>query len=138
MSGKYPMTDSEKKAEVTSDMDYLTKLLDEADVGGEPLWNMVETTRRQYVRKPCLMAVDYTADGRVYKGFITNVSANGVFIEALKTVPVGRNITMTFSSSSHEKPIKTSGRIVRTVPQGIGVALPAANRNLRSTVESLD
>ena len=131
------MTDSEKKAEVTSDMDYLTKLMDEADVGDRPLLNMVDETRRQYLRKSCFMAVDYATDGLVHRGFITNVSANGVFIEAPETVPVGRHITMTFSSPVHEIPIKIAGRIVRSVPQGIGVALSAKNQKLRSTVESL-
>jgi len=131
------MTDSEKKAEVTSDMDYLTKLMDEADVEGGPLLKLVDATRRQYLRKPCFMAVDYSANGLAHKGFITNVSANGVFIEAPKAAPAGQDITMTFSSAGHEFPIKITGRIVRSVPQGIGVALLTENQKLRATLESL-
>jgi hypothetical protein len=131
------MADTDDKPEVTSGMDYLTKLMDEVEVEGNPLLNMVDTTRRQYLRKSCFVAVDYATDGLVRKGFITNVSANGVFIEASGTVPAGGDITMTFSSPNLEIPIKISGNIVRSAPQGIGVALPAENQNLRSMVESL-
>jgi Tfp pilus assembly protein PilZ len=131
------MTDSHQKDPDTTDMDYLTKLMDEADVEGAPLLQMVDTTRRQYLRKPCFMAVDYASDGIVHKGFITNVSANGVFVEAAKTADVGRHITMTFSSPGLDMPIKISGRIVWCAQEGIGIALPVENKNLRSMVAAL-
>jgi Tfp pilus assembly protein PilZ len=118
-------------------MDYLTKLMDETDLEGGPLLQMVDTTRRQYLRKPCLMAVDYSSDGIVHKGFITNVSANGVFVEAAKTADVGRRITLTFSSPGLDIPIKISGRIVWNAPKGIGIALSAENKNLRSMMVAL-
>ena len=131
------MTDSHGKDQDTTDMDYLTRLMDGADLEGGPLLQMVDTTRRQYLRKPCLLAVDYSSDGIVHKGFIKNVSANGVFVEAAKTADVGRHITMTFSSPDYAKPIKISGRIVWNAPEGIGIALPAENNNLRSMVAAL-
>ena len=132
------MTDSHQKDCDTTDMDYLTKLMDETDLeGGPPLLKMVDTTRRQYLRKPCLMAVDYSSDGIVHKGFITNISANGVFVEAAKTADVGRHITLTFSSPGYDVPIKITGRIVWNAQEGIGIALAAGNKNLRSVVAAL-
>lgn len=131
------MTDSEKNTNVTSDMDYLTKLMDEADIDGGPLLNLVDTSRRQYFRKPCFMAVDYAVNDLVHKGFITNVSANGVFIEAPRPMAAGQDITMTFSSPAHEFPVKITGRIVHNISAGIGVAVLTTNQRLRSTLESL-
>jgi hypothetical protein len=122
---------------MTFDTEYLTKLLDEDQLDGQPLLDAVDDTRRKYTRKGCFMAVDYAISDIAFKGFIKNISPNGVFIETHGTFPPGRHVTMAFSSPLDEKPVKTSGHIVRSVQRGIGVALDTENRNLRLLVESL-
>ena len=131
------MTDSYSKDSDNTDIDYLMKLMDEGGVEEAPLLGMVDTTRRQYLRKSCLIAVDYASEGMVHQGFITNISANGVFVEAAKTVDVGRHITMTFSSPHFNMPIKISGKIVWSAQDGIGIAFPEENKNLRSMIAAL-
>jgi hypothetical protein len=61
-----------------------------------------------------------------------------MFIETNETFPNGLDLTMTFSSPRHEKPIKTSGKIVQNVSEGIGITIQqTGNQILRSTMESL-
>jgi Tfp pilus assembly protein PilZ len=67
--------------------------------------------QRKDVRKSVLVPVDYAVDDRAYKGLITNVSAGGVSIESPNDVPVGEEITLTFSLPEREKPFKTTGKI---------------------------
>jgi len=133
------MTDSEQCFEEVSETDYLGNLMEEmCRVPGEALFDMVddaENTRRKYRRKSCLIEVDYATDDRAYKDFIKDVSVNGVFIETHKLFPVGRDITITFSSLRYSKPIKVFGTIVRSLPQGIGVAFENENQTLRSMLQ---
>jgi Tfp pilus assembly protein PilZ len=133
------MTDSERRSEELSETDYLGNLMEEmCCVPGQPLFDMVddaEHTRRKYRRKLCLIAVDYATEDRAFKDFIKDVSLNGVFIETYKLFPVGRDITITFSSHHYSRPIKISGKIVRSVPQGIGVAFENENKTLRSMMQ---
>jgi Tfp pilus assembly protein PilZ len=133
------MTDSEPRSEELSETDYLENLMEEmCCVPGQPLFDMVDDadrTRRRYRRKSCLIAVDYATEDRAFKDFIKNVSLNGVFIETYRLFPVGRDITITFSSGDRQKPIKISGKIVRSVPHGIGVAFENKNKTLRSMMQ---
>jgi len=133
------MTDSEQRSEEISETDYLGNLMEEmCCVPGQPLLDMVddgEHTRRKYRRKSCLIAVDYATEDRGFKDFIRDVSLNGVFIETYKLFPIGRDITITFSSQDYARPIKISGKIVRSVPEGIGVAFENENQTLRSMMQ---
>ena len=99
------MTDSDHHGPDTTDMDYLTRLMDEADADGQSLLDMVDDTRRRYTRKACFIEVDYCVADLAFKGFIRNLSPNGAFVETHGTFPVGRDVTMTFSSPTCEKPV---------------------------------
>jgi len=112
-------------------------LIEKADVEGRSLLGMDEETMREFIRKSYLVDVDYSVSDIPFRGLIKNVSPNGVFIETHGTFPAGRSITIAFSSPIVEEPVKASGRIVRSVQRGIGVALDKENQNLRSLVESL-
>ena len=133
------MTDSEQRFKEISETDYLGSLTEEmCRFSGQTLFDMVddaEHTRRKYLRKSCLIEVDYATDDLAYKDFIKDVSVNGVFIETHKLFPVGRDITITFSSLRYSRPIKISGKIVRSVPEGIGVAFENENQTLRSMLQ---
>jgi Tfp pilus assembly protein PilZ len=88
------------------------------------------TRRRQHSREPCFLAVDYGTRDGVFKDFITNMSAGGVFIETRMPFAVGQEITLTFSSSNYEDPIKITGKIAWGGPRGIGVKFHKVHRSL--------
>lgn len=117
--------------------EYPTRLIEKAGIKGQSLLGMAEETMREFIRKSCLMAVDYSVSNIPFRGLIKNVSPNGVYIETHGTFPAGRDITIAFSPPIGKGPVKASGRIVRSVQRGIGVALDKENKNLRTLVESL-
>ncbi len=157
------MTDSEQP----TDMDYLTDLMDKmydvqwlpflkdvsnrtrltevieemSDSQRQAFLNMVEewkyTGRRKHRRKPCLMEVDYAVDDLAFKDFIKDISPDGAFIETHGRFSIGRDITMAFSAPSHDKPVKISGKIVRRVPNGMGIVFKTSDQNLKTTIKSL-
>jgi Tfp pilus assembly protein PilZ len=90
------------------------------------------TRRREHTREPCFLAVDYGTRDGVFKDFITNMSAGGVFIETRMPFAVGQEITLTFSSSNYEDPIKITGKIAWGGPRGIGVKFSKANLSLEA------
>ena len=77
--------------------------------------------RRGNLRKPCLVSVAYTFEGRSHKSFILDISAFGVFIETRETFPVGQEINMTFTVPSSQIPFQLTGEIVWRGLHGIGV-----------------
>ena len=95
------------------------------------------TNRREHLRKPCFIAVDYADDERAFKDFIKNISTGGVFIETDTPFSVGRELTLTFSSSNYERPIKITGKIVRSGRRGIGVRFKSKHEDLGAMIESL-
>ena len=95
------------------------------------------TNRREHLRKPCVIAVDYADEERAFRDFIKNISTGGVFIETDSRFSVGRELTLTFSSSNYERPIKITGKIVRSGRQGIGVRFKAEHEDLDAMIESL-
>jgi Tfp pilus assembly protein PilZ len=82
--------------------------------------------KRKQTRKPLLAVVDYATQGQVYRDFIRNISAGGVFIETAVPTSIGQELSLTFVLATHRKPIKLTGEVVRISPQGIGVRFKAA------------
>lgn len=72
-------------------------------------------------RIPCLIAVDYSTQDRVYHDFIQDLSKGGVFIETREPFAEGQRLSMTFSVSNDQNHFKISGEIIRTDDQGIAV-----------------
>ena len=86
--------------------------------------------KKQHPRIVPFVAVDFAVQGRAYRGSIHNISAGGAFIETRESFEVGAEITMTFLSSKDRKPIKITGEIVRSGPQGIGVRFKVLQRDI--------
>jgi Tfp pilus assembly protein PilZ len=82
--------------------------------------------KRKHTRKPLLTVVDYAIQGQVYRDFIQNISADGVFIETAVPTSIGEELSLTFVLPTHGKPIKITGEVVRISPQGIGVRFKTA------------
>jgi Tfp pilus assembly protein PilZ len=82
--------------------------------------------KRKHTRKPLLTVVDYATEGQVYRDFIQNISADGVFIETAVSTYIGQELSLTFAFPTRRKHIKLTGEVVRISPQGIGVRFKAA------------
>lgn len=76
---------------------------------------------RKHERKDLFQVVDYTVDGRHYRDFIQDLSESGLFILTSHTFRPGSQITMSLSSPDEQELFKIKGKIVRTLPEGIGV-----------------
>jgi Tfp pilus assembly protein PilZ len=77
--------------------------------------------RREHQRTPCFIPVDYANQDQVFKGFIQDISAGGLFIKPRTSFSVGEEITITFSPPNHHGPVRIKGEIVRSDHLGIGV-----------------
>lgn len=82
--------------------------------------------RRKYSRHPYRHEVQFSVDGKLFTGFIRNVSDGGAFVETLRSdlgrLDRGRQVTMSFEHPVNQKNIKRTGEIARTSQDGIGVA----------------
>ena len=88
--------------------------------------------RREHQRTPCLIAVDYANQDQVFKGFIQDISAGGLFIKPQTSFSVGEEITLTFSPPNCQEPIKIKGEIVRSNRLGIGVEFKTVKKKLQN------
>jgi Tfp pilus assembly protein PilZ len=65
--------------------------------------------------------VDYSVEGRVFKDFIQDISAGGLFIKTQASLSTGQQITLTFMPPDGKKPVRIDGTIERSDAKGIGV-----------------
>ncbi len=93
--------------------------------------------RRKHVRKPFLMAVDYSTQDHVYKDFIQDISTGGVFIETHMPFTVGQKVSLTFPLPNYQKHVKIVGEVVRSIPQGVGVKFKMADQDQEAMIISL-
>ncbi|MFO7737013.1 MAG: PilZ domain-containing protein [Desulfatiglandaceae bacterium] len=72
-------------------------------------------------RKANPALLDYAVKGRVYHGFIHDISVGGVFIETAESIAVGQDILTMIPVPNSPRSIKVMGNVVRKTPHGIGV-----------------
>ena len=80
-----------------------------------------QTEQRDDERIPCLIAVSYADQKRVYHDFIQDLSKGGVFIETREPLTVGEKISMTFAMPASQSHFKVTGEIVRSASDGVGI-----------------
>jgi len=93
--------------------------------------------RRKHEREPFFMVADYSAEDHVYRDYIQNVSAGGVFIETHMPFTSGQEVSLAFPLPNYEKYIKIIGEVARVTPQGIGVVFKLVNQEQDTMVKSL-
>jgi len=74
---------------------------------------------REFSRKDYKKEVDFVLNERIFRGFIQNLSASGMFIETSESFSEGQRIILTFELPEPDEHIKVSGKIVRLIP-GVG------------------
>jgi len=67
------------------------------------------------------MPVDYSVEGREFKGYILDINTQGAFIETNDYFFSGQEIIMTYLVSHYQKPIRVTGEIVWSSRDGIGI-----------------
>ena len=78
--------------------------------------------KRKFIRHSCDGNIEFVVKGRLYNGYVTNISASGAFIEARGSFSMGDSVSITFHSSvSISGSEKKTGKIARVTPKGIGV-----------------
>lgn len=82
--------------------------------------NNFDVNRRHH-RKISKIPVDCLIDDLQFTYILQNISRSGAFIETELPFLNNKELSMTFSLSGDEDPIKTAGKIVRTDSTGIGV-----------------
>jgi Tfp pilus assembly protein PilZ len=92
--------------------------------------------KRYYPRKPYFMPVDYIDRNRIYREYIVDISAGGIFIKTENSVPVGNEISLTLPFPSQNY-LTISGVVVRNAPEGIAVRFHRSDIELVSRLESL-
>ena len=83
-----------------------------------------DENERDTARKPFTASLAFYLDNISHDGKSRDVSAGGMFIEAaldFSVVRIGDVITIDFPRSKKEDTVKVPARIVRVIPEGIGV-----------------
>ena len=83
--------------------------------------DLLTVEKRAYIRKSCKIPVSFATFDRVYHDTIKNISQRGVFIETQHPFFVGEDLTLTFSLTGFDKPLKIKGEIVQVNRNGIGI-----------------
>jgi Tfp pilus assembly protein PilZ len=83
------------------------------------------------------MVVDYSAEDRLYKDYIQNISVGGVFIETRMPFRAGQEVSLCLPLPNYQKYIKITGEVVRISPQGIGVKFKMVNEDQEAIIKSL-
>jgi len=93
--------------------------------------------RRKHEREPFFMVADYSTEDRVYRDYIQNVSAGGVFIETHMPFTSGQEVSLAFPLPNYKKYLKIIGEVARVTPQGIGVVFKLVKQEQETMVKSL-
>ncbi len=93
--------------------------------------------RRKHERGPFFMVTDYSTEDRVYRDYIQNLSASGVFIETRMPFTAGQGVSLAFPLPNYQKYIKIIGEVARVTPQGIGVKFKIVNKQQEAMIKSL-
>ena len=76
---------------------------------------------RKHTRKDTYISALIQTNGRSFRGYITNISANGLFVEVKIVGSVRHGIFIEFIHPHLDNLVKTTCKVVRSNPNGIGV-----------------
>jgi Tfp pilus assembly protein PilZ len=77
-----------------------------------------EKGKRKAPREKYFKDVDFATKDRVFRGFIHDISADGVLIQTSESLAVGQDITLAFELPHSNEHIKVRGKIARLLPSG--------------------
>lgn len=87
--------------------------------------------------EPGSRAIVEGKDEGIRRDFVGNIGTGGMFIETPPTLSVGEEITLVFSPTYEQGPVRVSGKIVWRVPSGIGIKFTSATNDLEEILGAL-
>ncbi len=94
--------------------------------------------RREHPRKACSIAAYYATWEGSFESFVRNISHGGMFIQTRRVFPSGQQITVSLPPPPNKKEmIKVTGKIVWSVPEGLGIKFTSVSQDLKEIMESL-
>jgi Tfp pilus assembly protein PilZ len=90
--------------------------------------------KRENIRRSCDIPVNYAANDHLYASKITNISANGLFIDTRRPLIKGDEVIMTFKLEGFDKSLKLRGDIARANQAGIGVAFKSISPHVEEMI----
>ena len=99
--------------------------------------DMVRGDRRFSDRKSCNLQVDFATTDRTHKGYIKNISKQGVFIESQAPIIIGDAVLMVFKINPNSNAVKLKGEIAHATRWGIGVEFTAKGPNFEQRITNL-
>ena len=82
------------------------------------------------------MPVDYSVQGRQFKGYILDINTHGAFIETNDYFFSGQEIIMTYSVPHYQKPLRVTGEIVWSSQNGIGIKFSRLSPHQTEVIKS--
>ena len=79
------------------------------------------SNKREHPRKNASVYTIFETKKGDFRDFTKNVSAGGILIEPETTLPLHENLFMTFFHKNLNFPARTSGKVVRIDPDGVGI-----------------
>ena len=130
MSGLYPSQNTYKLLNIIENMSesQVDELLRYA--------NELYHTKRNHIRKDCIVAIEYADAQNLSKGVIENISSGGAYIRPRGTMEVGKTVTLTFENPLNKVTVKISGKIVREDANGVGVAFSKPLKELNELYDT--
>jgi len=83
---------------------------------------------RRATRKECHITVNYLVDNHLQTDNIKNISRTGIYVESIRTPPVGAKIVMSFSLEDFGKPLKVEGQIIWCDVHGFGAVFSSLTK----------
>ncbi|NOY70152.1 MAG: PilZ domain-containing protein [Deltaproteobacteria bacterium] len=82
-------------------------------------------SKRQYSRKNCFTAVQFSCKEKLFSGYITDIGPGGVFVEIsgkFHGINRGDSMILTFPHPDSGVDVRLEGRIARVRKTGVGVS----------------
>mgnify|MGYP001124049180 CR=1 FL=1 len=99
--------------------------------------DLVRGDRRFSNRKSCDLPANFATTDRTHKGYIKNISNQGVFIESRAPIIIGEAVLMVFKVNRDSKAVKLKGEIAHATRWGIGVEFTAKGARFDQQIKNL-
>ena len=90
--------------------------------------------KRGDIRRSCDIPINYAANDHVYASKITDISANGLFIDTRRPLIRGDEVIMAFKLEGFKQSLKLRGEIARANQAGIGVAFKSISPHVEEMI----
>ena len=93
--------------------------------------------KRTSARKACRIPIRYIYNERIYSSFIINMSREGCFIEAQKTLSVREKILLDIPLDGDEKSFRIKGEVANTNRIGMGIEFEEVSSHMLGKIGNL-